>query len=72
MFVGNWTFGLCGVFARSWVSEGGTVVGMLGGMGFCVILSVLEFGVPTANRSQRLIMIRTLSGGSEEVFVSVG
>ena len=47
------------------MSKGGTGVGMLGGMGFCVIVSLLAYGVPTANGSQRLIVIRTLSGGSE-------
>ena len=34
MSVRNGTFGLCGVFARPWVSEGGTVVETLGGYGF--------------------------------------
>ena len=72
MSVGNGTYGLCGVFVRSWVFKGGMVVGMLGGMDFCVIRSLLAYGVPTTNRSQRLIVIGMLSGGSEGVFVGVG
>ena len=72
MYVGNGTFRICGVFAGSWVSKGVTVVGTLGGMGFCVIVSLLAYLVPTAKGSQRLIVIGTLSGGSEEVFVGVG
>ena len=43
-----------------------------GGMGVCVIVSHLVYEVPIANGSQRLIVIRTLSGGSEGVFVGVG
>ena len=46
--------------------------GCLGAMGFCVIVSILAYGVLTANGSQRLIVIRILSGGSEGVFVGVG
>ena len=41
-------------------------------MGFCVIVSLLAYVVPTANGSQQLIVIGTLSGGSEGVFVGVG
>ena len=70
--IGNETFGLCDVLARSWVSKGGTGVGTFGGMGFCVNVSLLAYGVPTANGSQRLIVIETLSGGSEGVFVGLG
>ena len=70
--VGNRTLRLCGVFARPWVSEGGTVVEALGAMGFCVIVSLLAYGVPTANGSQWLIVIGTVSGGSNGVFVGVG
>ena len=70
--VRNGTLRLCGVFARPWVSEGGTVVEALGAMGFCVIVSLLAYGVPTANGSQRLIVIGTVSGGSDGVFVGVG
>ena len=72
MSVRNGAFRLCGVFAGSWVSEGGTVVETLGAMGFYVIVSLLACGVPTANGSQRLIVIGTVSGGSDGVFVGVG
>ena len=60
------------MYAGSWVSEGGTVVEALGAVGFCVIVSLLAYGVPTANGSQRLIVIGTVSGESEGVFVGVG
>ena len=70
--VRNETFGLCGVFAGSWVSEGGTVVETLEGMGFYVIVCFLAYGAPTANGSQRLIVIGILSGGSDGAFVGVG
>ena len=39
--------------------------GQLGAVGFCVIVSPLAYGVPTANGSQQLIVIGTLSGESE-------
>ena len=65
MSVRNGTLGLCGVFAGSWVSEGGTVVETLEAVGFCVIVSLLAYGVATENRSQWLIVIGTLSGGSD-------
>ena len=68
----NGTFGFSGAFAGSSVSEGGTVVGTFGGMCFYVIVSLLAYGVPTANGSQRLIAIGTVSGGSNGVFVGVG
>ena len=72
MSVMNGTFRLCGVFARSWLSEGGTLVEMLGAMGFCVIMGLLAYGVPTANGSQQMIVIGTVSGRSDGVFVGVG
>ena len=72
MPVGNGTFRICGMFARSWISKSVPVVRMLGGMGFCVIVSLLAHGVPTANGCQRLIVIGTVSGGSDGVFVGVG
>ena len=54
------------------MSKGGTGVGTFGGMGFYVIVSLLAYGVPTANGSQQLIVMRTLSAGNVRAFVGVG